>query len=1195
MLSVLVLFVAVIPAPTLAATIAGLVMDGEGKPLPYVYVTLEDASQGCVYCSVIGETASSETGQFAFEVDPGVYTITAQPYRTGSRRWSRVRVADGQTAELQITLDEERRDLLPDSPPVAELISVGAPDGNGNLVITGAPGAVIGNSGVITLNLDTADIAFGLAEADGSFSVSTRGRPGTAVQIKADPTGWLAGQAAQNHPTDLTGNTDGLSPIPGTILRVPRSGRHTGPNSIEGGGLTAFHNEGGDFTVPEWTFSGTTNGQQFAPGESLNLQGDLEVHSPVFASMDAFDCDMLLKLEVMSDAAGNSTMGRNQYASSNLTTTGLPIERMERFAGSFDGYVAFQLQKTAATTLGATIDISMQLPDDLPAGYYRPYFRMCPMFLQERPVQRRKTVLESGFSQDNFRLTLPVIRVGAPQPPRLFMTLLSDTPDNGSRGLVAREDADKLGVSTRVAVRSKDTILPRTTFLGSPISYRLEPFVPQVSWGDRTPPVEPRLQFKFPSGQLKVTIHRPDGSTRILGPAPFVQSRMKSISDPYGSVVATGGGQPTDLYQLSTMDPRFDIAFEQDGAHRIVMEAEIEDLWGNVWNGGGTYDVHVANRLVADTTVLPGTAFEVGDLFHAGVTLYPAVPAEITAKLTLDPYSDPAQRIVRTVTGTANRYGQFQPSEGGLEFTAPGEYRFDILATHVDARGRRWMGSRTFGGVVAPVDSPITAHGRRGLDTEPEIGQAWFSQQSRNLPVPAHHVNQPFFSGDIAWVFDQDSITTTMTFNEPGDTVSSIMAGRLGWAYGLDTTEGPGTFEERVAVGEIPLWSSRPDGDSIQFDKSAVDLWAYSYRSMQRPMVRVRELVAEELLDSPYWRFNEQYNRQVGMGVSGDLPNDVKFQYGGVVIRGSALSEPLYAIYGSTAVILPEDDNRGGYRVLPPFQGNGGGPSGGPILVHKGEDIDLLMNLRGARPGSVYDVGDTFTLSGAIAPALPTHVRYTVTRPDGSQLTFGPDDARVSNRVGYFYRPADDFTLDQPGIWTVNLEAEFSGRSSAGQVTPPFPTGSVLGADNGTYYVYVTDREQQLLPLAGEELDILPVEFRPDGGHYLMDFEAILPPGHSVTRAHVTTMMPGTILESRALASDLVYTLNINELAADTPNLDCCFPIADALTISIYVEARNGSNEAVHLGRIVNVRGDEIFSLGTYSRASLIFVNGFEP
>ena len=47
-------------------------------------------------------------------------------------------------------------------------------------------------------------------------------------------------------------------------------------------------------------------------------------------------------------------------------------------------------------------------------------------------------------------------------------------------------------------------------------------------------PSPPRIPFQFPSGSLTITIRQPDGSERVLGPAPFVQLRFKSLVDEEG-------------------------------------------------------------------------------------------------------------------------------------------------------------------------------------------------------------------------------------------------------------------------------------------------------------------------------------------------------------------------------------------------------------------------------------------------------------------------------------------------------------------------------------------------------------------------------------------------------------------------------------------------------------------------------------
>ena len=101
-------------------------------------------------------------------------------------------------------------------------------------------------------------------------------------------------------------------------------------------------------------------------------------------------------------------------------------------------------------------------------------------------------------------------------------------------------------------------------------------------------------------------------------------------------------------------------------------------------------------------------------------------------------------------------------------------------------------------------------------------------------------------------------------------------------------------------MGEAPLFFSRPDGIDPFLDPSKVDLWAYSYRSVQRPLVRVREEIGEEFIPSAYWRFfNDRYANQIGVGAHGDPPGEIKFQYGAAVLHGSALDQSHYAIHGS--------------------------------------------------------------------------------------------------------------------------------------------------------------------------------------------------------------------------------------------------------------------------------------------------------
>ena len=186
------------------------------------------------------------------------------------------------------------------------------------------------------------------------------------------------------------------------------------------------------------------------------------------------------------------------------------------------------------------------------------------------------------------------------------------------------------------------------------------------------------------------------------------------------------------------MDPRFDVAFAQDGLHVITVEARLTTSGGIPGPGGGTYEVHVGRVLALDTAVLPGTHFEVGDGFNPGLVVSPPVTAEVEVRVQHVPHSDISQLEERSNPGADEPLWVFPTAGNSVVFDQPGEYRVDITARGEDAQGQLWMGSRTWGGVVAPVDPLIVAHGRRGLDSQDTIGPQWFFSddipQNRQVP-----------------------------------------------------------------------------------------------------------------------------------------------------------------------------------------------------------------------------------------------------------------------------------------------------------------------------------------------------------------------------------------------------------------------------------------------------------------------------
>ncbi len=760
-----------------------------------------------------------------------------------------------------------------------------------------------------------------------------------------------------------------------------------------------------------------------------------------------------------------------------------------------------------------------------------------------------------------------------------------DTLSNGTRGTRAIEDRDRFGVASRILTQSETFIVPRLDPASDQaFTYRLEPFAPTVSLDNQLPPGPPLIPFRFPSGNLTVRVRQPDGSVIILGPSSFMQERMKSLVGVDSELLDRGGGHITDAYQLSTMDPSFEVQFTQDGRHTITLEGTIEDIWGNTWSGGGTYEVHVARMLSLDTVVLPGTPFEVGDVFNAGLILTPPVPADIEVRFCLAPHSETGQIVEQTVVGRANRFGYFVPGNDPISLEQPGEYRVDVTASFRDDEGTLWMGARTWGGVVATRNPAIIAHGRRGIDLEETIGQQWFFRTDTGLPSGSSHVPFPFHSGDIMWLQESDSAIPLMTFQDLSGSLASLLRSRAA----LDSSgqfsdvplNPPGTFDERALVGELPLFSSRPDDFDPHLDPSKVDLWGYSYSSVQRPLVRVREEIGEEVMLSPYWRFREAYANQIGAGEEGDLPNDIKFQYGAVVLRGPALDTPHYAIHGSLFVLVPEDDPNGGTRTFPPFQGNGGGPSGGPIFTLQGRDIDIFFHPTGTRPGSILEVGDIASFAGHIGPTLPSRVEITVTAPSGQVQEI----SGRANRVGYFYDPSGDFIVQESGPYRAQVEVWHDGLTSAGPVQEPFPRGDVLGSSDGEFFFYVVEPNSRGLEVnVGRESFVRPAEgpIRVSLSSGSDPPAAFGPSQLADPELHYTTMMPGFILEE-GTSTELSYSYNAPVLQADFPNLDLFDSNragVDLITISFLSCGTDEDGQEVHQARQIVLHGEELLAL----------------
>ena len=260
---------------------------------------------------------------------------------------------------------------------------------------------------------------------------------------------------------------------------------------------------------------------------------------------------------------------------------------------------------------------------------------------------------------------------------------------------------------------------------------------------------------------------------------------------------------------------------------------------------------------------------------------------------------------------------------------------------------------------------------------------------------------------------------------------------------------------------------------------------------------------------------------------------------------------------------------------FPRFRATAVGRAAGLSSHTKGEEIDLFIHLTGVRPGSVLETGNTFALVGAIGPTLPAQVTYTVTAPDGSQHRF----SGWANEIGYYYEPEDNFIVDQPGRYTVDLQVTYDGSTSAGQVTAPFPQGHVLGTARGRFSVYVVSPHSPSLTVDMPRHDFLtaPADFT---------VTATGPEGLTLTGGHMTALMPGVVLEDGPLtvgSNGLTYDYDPVGLAAGVPILDVernGQPVAaDVVTVSLFGQGTDHEGQPSYAARVVTLHGPEFLNL----------------
>jgi hypothetical protein len=280
--------------------------------------------------------------------------------------------------------------------------------------------------------------------------------------------------------------------------------------------------------------------------------------------------------------------------------------------------------------------------------------------------------------------------------------------------------------------------------------------------------------------------------------------------------------------------------------------------------------------------------------------------------------------------------------------------------------------------------------------------------------------------------------------------------------------------------------------------------------------------------------------------------------------------------------VLVSGDEKGD-RICPPYQGAAGGlGTCGPILTHRGREVDLFITPMGTRPGSVLEPGDLFTFSGQAWPTLDVAVAVAVTGPDGDVQLF-QDRANV---VGYLDHDQMSFVVETPGVYEVHVAATqdlpvpstglapdpvfvADGRTTMDVYGYEHPLSAVLGTQDSTYRFYVVERRAGTVIEASVESHLLPIP-RPFSSTLSVEqisFSYRMPEG--VTYAHVSLTAPGLVLIDRLMSAvDGHVDLTITQLELDEAGFTQIRLGADTLQLSIAYETADGWE-----AQILNQRG----------------------
>jgi hypothetical protein len=903
---------------------------------------------------------------------------------------------------------------------------------------------------------------------------------------------------------------------------------------------------GGHTNQGDWSGNVKISPAAWKPGDTVNIDATLKITARHLQNLAAAGIKpdsfiLLLTAERTFDYGGHLRRPFDHAMSTLITPTGLPIEGgpqgavTTRFGNPWKTPLD-EFLKVPASVLGLMpgdgtvfFHSNTQLPANLPPGIYR--LRMdygvavgtrnyglngdsfaAMLFFRGTAPQAyvySPLIPADGTAANGDRITAAAIK------PRIPWVLLYDYISNGYRGVVADEDKPYFAISSRNLIQD-DVILARYDANNKPVSYTLEPsFLADnidACWN---------IPWDWASGEIAVSVTNPDGSTVSLGQYPFLRQ---------------SGLKPTTAKSAITawVPPAY-------GQYTVKAAGWIRDIYGNRYEGGGTYRFWIAKRMTMATATFQGMPYPVGGIYGRDIGFAPAVPADVTVTATLFPDSDPAKAVTMTWGGKANNGGVFGALQGNksLPLSAQGEYLGHVLATYTDGDGHLWVCSMRHAGVVFDPNGPIVARGKKVLLPNNQYAErghtndeGWIDSNTDNQHLI--HLNFPYNPGDVLLIASDgqgaNKIIPTITY---------------------ETKVNPQRSDSTLnSIGATNIQLKTSNGYSPHMFPEYITDWAYYYGSAARPGFMGRFLVGEHMVRAPYWSVSpNSFGGQIAASTNGDMPGEIYRLLGGVVLR-QAGQAPMYAGYVASSFLLPKGQNDN--RVIAPGSEEITGATGQKSRVF----------LVGPRPGMAYPVGTTFGAALQIDPILPTEITFKLKFPDGHEV----ETSGVSDAYGSF-SGKDRWVLDTPGIYTYRIQANWNGNPAIMPGLPP--TGG---------YIYVTEAQP---PANAPGIRILTADgaaIDPVTGVHIIGLS-------TADKVKYAAVMPGAVLDQGELTvtrGQFDYYLNPAEMhnraeVFDVTNRTTGKPeLGDVIHLSLFSEEKTPEGQVYHSFQRVIIRGNQV-------------------